>query len=147
MAKRQLTKYPQYIKASTNGSDDELLAFGESIPMDPLFDKLREVTGLPNLEFTYEVVKYSNGVGVTYESQDIAEYAGFLQLMFKTLKIESFNSSIFYDEEENRGLCLWTTVSFRYKHQDGGSNGDNFMTAWYSETYGWDFEIYRDKNY
>lgn len=143
---RQFTRYPKnYIKASTSELSDkeqELFAFGESVPMEELFDKIREVTGLPELEFSHKVEKfpYGNGIGITFESQDIADQAGFLDLMFKTLYIYTGNNQIFADKQTGE-LTYWAVISFRYDLQSGGSNGSDFMRVWYSASNGWFFQL------
>lgn len=143
---RQFTKYPKTpIKASTSELSDreqELFAFGEAVPMEELFDKIREVTGISELEFDYEVKKYpyGNGIGIKFQSQDIVDKVGFLDLMFKTLYIYTGNNQIFTDKQTGK-LAYWAIISFRYDLQSGGSNGSDFMTAWYSEDSGWTFRL------
>ena len=143
---RQFTKYPKTpIKASTSELSDkeqELFAFGKSVPMEELFDKIREVTGLPELKFDYEIKKYpyGNGIGIKFQSQDIVDKAGFLDLMFKTLYIDTSNNQIFADEQTGE-LTYWAVISFRYDLQSGGYNGSNFMRVWYSASNGWLFQL------
>jgi hypothetical protein len=148
---RKFTKYPNnYIKASTSELSDkeqELFAFGESVPMEELFDKLREVTGIPELEFDYEVIKYpyGNGIGIKFQSQNIIDKAGFLDLMFKTLYIYTGNNQIFIDKQTGE-LTYWAIVSFRYDLQSLGSNGSDFMRVWYSDSKGWLFQLAKDRH-
>lgn len=148
---RQFRKYPaDYVKADTEGkyypTTDEEVAFAESIPMEGLFDKIREVTDMPELEFEHEVKvwPHGNGVGVKFSSQDIADRIGIFDLVFKTLRISSFNSSVGWDDKRNE-LYLWCTVHFSYELQSMGSNGADFMTCWYSNTRGWEFMLEKDR--
>lgn len=148
---RRFTKYPnEYVKASTSdlsNDEKELFAFGESVPMEELFNKLREVTGIPELEFDYEIKKYpyGNGVGIKFQSQDIVDKVGFLDLMFKTLYIYTGSNQIFVDEQTGE-LTYWAVISFRYDLQSLGSNGSDFMTVWYSGSKGWTFRLGKDNH-
>lgn len=146
MSKRKFTSYPKYVRASHNtSSDEDLMAFGNTVPMEELFDKIREVTGIPGLEFSYNIRKYpyGNGIGITFESQDIADQSGFLNLMFKTLQIGSSNNQLFLDDD---GVyTYWCIVDFSYNLQSGGRNGADFMKAWYTENSGWVFRLEKEK--
>ena len=147
MSRRKFTSYPKYVRASRNtSSDEDLMAFGNTVPMEELFDKIREVTSLPELEFDYEVKKYpyGNGIGIKFQSQDIADKAGFLDLIFKTLYIYTGNNQIFASEQTGE-LTYWAVISFRYDLQGGGSNGADFMRAWYTENSGWIFQLEKEK--
>lgn len=145
---RKFTSYPSnYVKASEGKyypSYDERLEFANRIPLEELWNKLRDLTELPDLQFEYEIKNTRGDVCITFTSQDLADQIGFLELAFRTFKIASFNSSVGYDDKKNE-LYLWCTIDFRYDLQEMGSNGAQFLTAWYSDSEGWTFRTDKDR--
>ena len=128
-------------------TEKEALAFAEAIPFNGLFDKIREVTGIQDLEFTVDTGarNYRNDIIPRYSSQDIVDKVGFLNgLLFDSIVIAQFNSQVSYDTEHNRPY-YWGTVAFSYTHPAGGSNGHTFMTVWYDKVNGWEFKLDKDR--
>ena len=124
---------------------EEKFEFANRIPFEGLFDKIREVTGMDDLEFERKVVEnYNKEPFIKYCSQDIADRVGFLTLMFKHLYIQQFNSGVAYDEGRKR-LYYWGTVAFAYEHQPCGTNASTFMSVWYDEVEGWSFRLEKDR--
>jgi hypothetical protein len=118
--------------------DNELMSWAETIPMDELWDKIRDVTGMQDLDFDYEVYESRGYVRIRFKSQNLADRAGFLRVMFKDLYIEEFNSEVYYKKEDHQP-AFWGSASFAYRHPDGGSNGYTFLRFWYDDTNGWQF--------
>lgn len=115
--------------------DDEkarIQEFAESIPMEELFDHIKELTGLSDLKF--EVSKEFNRNGdfrILFESQDLADRVGFLKLLFKELYISNFGG---YVNMRSSGKCYyWTSVTFDYVHPNGGMNGHTFCDVHYED--------------
>lgn len=131
--------------------------FKNKLDLEPLFDWLREKTGIKDLEFEVEKTKDS----VDFCSQNIAHKAGVASLMFKELYINNMGTGIcstapkYYDSEEidytkDYDIYYWTSIHFSYHHYKGGSNGHSFGVATYKNNE-WKFEldkdIDRDRNY
>ena len=123
--------------------------YAEEIPFDELFDYIRKLTGLDDLQFTVKLMedRYGN-VYPKFKSQDIVDKVGFLKLMFSEIEISEFNSQISAREPEDYHdldytqdypLHYWCTVDFSYTHPGGGSNGCTFLTAWYDGS--WEFRL------
>ena len=122
--------------------NEKLMKWAETIPMEGLFDEIKRLTELNDLKFTYKVVEGRSGVRIEFESQDLADKVGFLRLMFKEIYISQFNSEVYFKEEDDEEARprYWGTASFRYNHPSGGSNGCTFLTFWYDDKRGWEFD-------
>lgn len=125
---------------------EQALEFAQTIPFEELFEEIRRVTGLQDLVFTKEFrTNYRGDVIPEYSSQDITDKVGFLNLLFKTIKITQFSSQISYDDR-TASPYYWGTVDFSYTHHSGGSNGHTFMTVWYEPAKnGWTFWLDREE--
>lgn len=122
---------------------EEKIAWAEKIPMEELYAELRRLTGLIDLKFTSKVRESRGYVIIDFESQDLADQVGFLKLMFKEIRISNFNSEVVfkaYGDEEEPTFHYWGTASFSYTHPSGGTNGCTFLTFWYDDRKGWQFE-------
>ena len=117
--------------------NEQIKEWAEQVPMEELFTELRRLTGLTDLKFTHKVVESRGSVRILFESQDLVDKVGFLKLIFKEIVISQFNSEIVARDGE---LMLWGTAEFSYTHPDGGSNGKTFLTFWYDDKKGWEFE-------
>ena len=117
---------------------EEMKEWAEKVPMEDLFSELRRITGLSDLKFTSRVVERNDSVRILFESQDLVDKVGFLKLMFKEIVISQFTSDIFYDREEHVYEFLGT-ADFSYTHPSGGSNGCVFLSFWYNDRKGWNF--------
>lgn len=131
--------------------------FAHEIPFDELFSYIEKVTGLQlqwNLKFRTD--RYGDLIP-SFESNDVVDSAGWLKLIFKSLRIASFNSAIaedrphsMYDRsDEDRDarsypLYYWCTVAIDYDHHDGGSNGKTFLSAQYRNGE-WNFMLEQDR--
>lgn len=123
---------------------EKMKEWAENIPMEELFSEIRRLTGLPDLKFTTKVKELRGMVIIDFESQDLVDKVGFLNLIFKEIKIERFDSRVQIkqsddDNEDSGGYWYWGTASFRYTHPGGGSNGCTFLTFQYDDRKGWEF--------
>lgn len=122
-------------------SKEEMLKWAESIPIEELYDELRHLTGLLDLKFTSMVaLDRCDQPIIRFSSQDLVEKVGFLKLMFASIIIKEFNSSVKYNEDDDQ-FSFWGTACFNYTHLRGGSNGCTFLTFWYTDA-GWKFDSY-----
>ena len=121
---------------------DKLLEWAENIPMEELYAELRRITGLTDLKFTKKVRESRGYIIIDFESQDLADQVGFLKLMFKEIRIANFNSEVYCKSVDGEEAVprYWGTASFRYIHPSGGSNGCTFLTFWYEDRKGWEFD-------
>lgn len=105
--------------------------FAESISLEPVFNKLREMVDMPNLKFTSSIKedRYGNP-RISFESEDIADKTGFLKYMFKELRIASF-ASVISLEPLGAPFTYYGTANFTYIHPDGGSNGYGILSYSY----------------
>ena len=128
-------------------TNEEALTFAKTIPFEGLFDKIREVTGIQDLDFIVNLDRknYRGDIVPSYMSQDLVNRVGFLNgLLFDSIVIRQFNSQVSYSEEGDYPY-YWGTVSFSYTHPAGGSNGHTFMTVWYDEGNGWTFKLDKER--
>ena len=123
-------------------TQEKLLEWAENIPMEDLYAKFRQLTGLADLKFTSKVIERRGIVTIQFESQDLVDQVGFLKLMFKEIKISNFNSEVYCKETDDEPAVprYWGTASFNYTHPSGGSNSCRFLTFWYEDRKGWEFE-------
>lgn len=136
-----LTKFNNSRRQLNCAADnDELVAWAESIPLDGLWDEIKKRTGLSDLVFESRI-NTTNPVRIHFESQDLADRVGFLKLMFEILRIEDFNSEVFVREMNGVPTKIWWgTVCFCYVHPNGGINSMRFMSFWYVDGKGWQFD-------
>ena len=121
---------------------EQLLEWAENVPMEELYNEIRRLTGLADLKFTKRVRDINGIIIIDFESQNLADQVGFLKLMFKEIKITNFNSRVFYKSNEEDAIPrYWGFAEFSYTHPSGGSNGCTFITFWYDDRKGWEFEL------
>ena len=123
---------------------EQLVAWAEKIPMEELYDILRKVTGISDLKFTSKVLEGNyNRVIIAFESQDLSDKIGFLNLIFKEIKIQQFNSEVSYSDNDDFETTpyYWGTVDFRWTSKSNGHNGLTFMNIWYEDKKGWTYEL------
>ncbi|WP_299994548.1 hypothetical protein [uncultured Clostridium sp.] len=124
-----------------------------TLDLEPLFNWLRAVTGIVELEF--EVEKDEKDFEIEFKSQNIVEYSGIMQLNFTGLYIEDFGSGInstkprYYDNEEidytkDYDIYYWASIHFNYEHIDGGTNGAKLGSAIYKNGK-WEFSLEKDR--
>lgn len=123
-------------------NNEKLMEWAEQIPMEELYTELRRLTGLAELKFTKQIKESRGRVIISFESQDLADQVGFLKLMFKEIRITNFNSEVYCKASDGDAERphYWGTASFSYAHPSGGSNGCTFLTFWYDDKRGWNFE-------
>ena len=90
--------------------------FINELPFEELFDKLRELLGIPDLEFTYEVIERANYSGVRFESSSIKTSNNILNLLIKDMYLDCMSSIV---TERRYGYPIWEgDVDLVYKTID-----------------------------
>ena len=121
--------------------NEKAFEFAENIPFEELFSYIRRLTGIQELEFNKRIEEDRFGMPrPKFECQDLVDKVGFLKLLFSEITISTFNSEINFNKEIN-DFSYWGTASFSYKHPNGGSNGHTFLTFWYNNKKGWEWDI------
>lgn len=115
-----------------------LTEFNKTIPYDEMFDVAKEISGSKNITFNEpKLVKGSSGsLYTTYRSNDIKQDTGVFSSVLKGARLENFNSSLSISEDGE--LSYWGTMSLRYQHNGGGTNGMEIMQYTYKDKTGWD---------
>lgn len=126
-----------YESLSNNLREDEekdirLKEFAESIDLTPLYDKLKEMTGIDSLSFTDRVIARTGDVYIDIKSNDIIDYCGVFKLALTECHIETFNSGIVISEDTDEPYW-WGTMDLRYTHKGGGFNGSRILRFSYNE--------------
>lgn len=116
-----------------------LTEFNKTIPYDEMFDVAKEISGSKNITFNEpKLVKGrdSGSLYTTYQSNDIKADTGVFSSVLKGARLENFNSSLSISEDGE--LSYWGTMSLRYQHNGGGTNGMEIMEYTYKDKTGWD---------
>lgn len=87
-----------------------------------------------------ELVKRSHGTYIKWEgNEELVDKSGIFTNVFKSVKVAAFSTSTV--EEVNKDNEYWCTISLRWEHKDGGSNGASLGSARYSlEKKTWEFK-------
>lgn len=90
--------------------------FIDELPLEELFDKLRELLGTPDLEFKYEVIERDDFAGVRFETGSIKTSNNILNLLIKNMYLYCMSSIIV---ERRYGYPIWEgDVDLVYKTID-----------------------------
>lgn len=127
--------------------------FVHEIPFDELFDYIKKITNINDLQFNVEYKKTRAGeVYPTFESQNIADRLGFLSLIFKEATIGSFSSGVSVHKPQSYKdidysidypLSYYCSVTLNYELMSYGRNGCNFLKAYYEDGQ-WQFILEAD---
>ena len=112
--------------------------FSETMPDEDMYKVAEEVSGIKGLKFTKTMQNSYQGEPYSkYQSNDIKDQSGVFSAVLKEARIETFNSSFSLDEKTGEPR-YWGTLSLRYEHKGGGSNGIELMDIRYSRKNGWE---------
>jgi len=103
-----------------------------TIDFSELFDHVKAFAKV-ECEFEQLDIVTSRSDGSTYiefQSNDIADQCGPFAAILECCRIMNFGGNVVYDEKTGE-FRYWTTVSLRYRHKDGGSNGMTVCQAEY----------------
>ena len=125
-------------------SDDEILDYFNSVDFKLLLDKINSLIGL---ELTYDIniKKDRSGTYNHFEiesKENLTDHFPLLALLFKDAKVTTFNADIYCDRTTGK-LSLWCTIHFSYQTHNLGTNGVEFLSAWYDNDK-WTIQVDKD---
>ena len=152
----------KYIKANSNDAEYSIKKeFANRIPLDELFDYIRSITGIPDIQFETKISDGTVFPDVFFISNDISDKIGWLDTIFSRVRIISYNRTINIGKNlyERQGSTqefkanstgdykYWVRRGIEYiAHiQPNSSPTIGFMTAQYSDKYGWEFVLDKAK--
>lgn len=95
----------------------------ENIDLEPLYSEIRKAVGVDNIKFTHEIVESRNGEKyINIKSEELIDKVGIMKSALKSVILETFNSSIAFDEETQTAYW-WGSIHFAYQLAGGGFNG------------------------
>ena len=92
--------------------------FIKTIDLEPLYEEIRNLVGDKEIYFNYEIRKDY----IDIKSNELIDKIGMMGIALKSVRLETFNSSITYDQKEQKAYW-WGSIDFRYQIADGGTNG------------------------
>lgn len=114
-----------------------LTEFNKTVPYDEMFDSAKVISGSKNAKFKQpELINRDGKVYTKFETEDIKADTGVFGSVLKGAKLQSFNSELYIDE--NGEPTYWGSLSLRYQHNGGGTNGMELMNYRYNGKTGWD---------
>ena len=123
-----------------NERNEALIKFAQTIDFTELFNHIEGFIKI-NCGFGQpEITTGRNGdVYVEFTSVDIKDQTGPFAHILRKCHITYFSNGVCRNKETQE-IRYWTTVSIRYQHHDGGSNGMDICYAQYSDSEGWTFK-------
>jgi hypothetical protein len=129
--------------------------------LEPMFDYIRKLVGIPDLTFTVNVTKsWRNEEYIEFESNDLSDNF-IIRNAWQSFKIGNFNSNLSkesyedgldrYDRKKETDLSkpaeihYWWSIHYNYAHLDGGTNGADIADAWVDDKFNWTFRSERER--
>jgi len=126
--------------ATIDENNEALVGFAQTIDFTELFDHIVNFAEIKCAFEQPEVTTGRNGeVYISFMTEDIANQTGPFSKILARCCIGNFSNGVRRDKETGEPF-YWVCVSMRYEHKDGGSNGMDVCSAWYSDSKGWIFE-------
>ena len=122
----------------TDSKNEDLINFAQTIDFTELFEQIKNFTGIKCSFYQPEIQEDKSGVYINIMSADITRQAGLFAAILKKCYLHSFNNGV-YRNGESGELGYGVNVNIRYEHKDGGSNGMDVVSAYYTESKGWIF--------
>lgn len=128
--------------------------------LEPLFDYIRNLIGMPDLKFTVEVNNYQNKDYIEFASEDIHDNF-LIRNAWEEFKVSNFNSGLYtqkYDDGLDRygsketditklaEVHYWWSIHFSYRHWGGGTNGAEIADAWVDDKFNWTFKSKKERH-
>lgn len=128
--------------------------------LEPMFDYIRKLIGMPDLKFTVEVNTYHNQDYIEFKSEDIHDNF-LIRNAWEEFKVSNFNSNLFkqkyedgfdrYDSKETdlskpAKVQYWWSIHFSYRHWGGGTNGAEIASAWVDDKFNWTFKSEKERH-
>jgi hypothetical protein len=121
---------PKLHIADIDESNEKLVAFAQTIDFSALFDHIKDFANIDCDFHQPAIITSGGGVHITFISDDIKSQTGPFAVILKRCYIQSFSNGVVKDKETGEPK-YWVSVSIRYEHKDGGSNGMDMVRAWY----------------
>lgn len=128
--------------------------------LEPLFDYIRKLIGMPDLKFTVEVNKYQNKNYIEFKSEDIHDNF-LIRNAWEEFKVSNFNSGLSTQKYEDgldkygpketdltkpAEVHYWWSIHFSYRHWGGGTNGAEIADAWVDDKFKWTFKSEKERH-
>lgn len=129
--------------------------------LEPLFDYIRNLIGMPDLKFTVEVNNYQNKDYIEFESDDIHDNF-LIRNAWEEFKVSNFNSGLYTQKYEDglggyhppketdvtklAEVHYWWSIHFSYRHWGGGTNGAEIADAWVDDKFNWTFKSKKERH-
>jgi len=111
--------------------NEEYLAFAQTVDFTELFDRIKAFANVDCSFQQPEIDTDRSLVYINFKSDNIVEQTGAFASILESCHITSFGNGVFKDKETD-ALGYWVTANIRYRHKNGGSNGMELASAWYS---------------
>ena len=145
--------------------DERAAKFFEEIKkpenLEPLFNYIRNLIGMPDLKFTVEVNNYQNKNYIEFESDDIHDNF-LIRNAWEEFKVSNFNSGLYTQKYEDglggyhppketdvtklAEVHYWWSIHFSYRHWGGGTNGAEIADAWVDDKFNWTFKSKKERH-
>jgi len=118
-------------RAMIHDHNRRFVEYAQAIDLSELFEHIRDFAqatcGFEQPEIT---TGRDGSVHINFKSYDIRPQTGPFSVILESCYFESFSSYVVADKETDE-LWFWVSVSIRYTHLDGGSNGMELCRADY----------------
>lgn len=121
-------------------NETEELSGGMIDGFDPseLIKKINELLGVDAGVKASVVAGRRSGYTVKVSSDNFVEACGPMKNCFSKVSVSEFGGSI---KPQDGSFVAWVPVSIAWESLRGGTNGSDFLTAWYNfDTNAWTFE-------
>ena len=113
-----------------DNANEDFVAFAQSIDFTELFDHIKAFANVNCDFYPPEITTRHGDVHISFMSEDITNQTGVFATILECCYIHSFSNRVFKSKDTEE-LGYWVSVSLRYEHKDGGSNGMEMVHAWY----------------
>jgi hypothetical protein len=116
---------------TTFNCDEGLLKFAKEVDFTELFSYIQKFTDV-KCDFQRPEITINRGsVHIDFMSDNIVSQTGAFASILDNCCFMSFGNGVVCDNDTNE-ISYWVSVSIRYRHKDGGSNGMDVCQARYS---------------
>ena len=120
---------------------DEIRAFIDNIPMEPLYNEIRRILNIPELEFEYEAYPSNGAYEVDIYSQDFIDMMPeAIKFLFKEMLVVSNPYDTHVIRERRYGYYMFKgSIKLTCYTESGVLNGVEILDFAYDESNGWRF--------
>lgn len=129
--------------------------------LEPMFEYIRNLIGMPGLNFTVKVEKnYQDREFIEFSSDDIHDNF-LIRNAWEKFCVANFNTSLYTQKYEDgldrygsketdlskpAEVHYWWNIQFSYRHWDGGTNGAEIADAWVDDKFNWTFKSKKERH-